>query len=438
MSRGITGMFACTVFALMLGGSGPGWAGPQIQQWTAPSGARVLFVQSRELPIVDVRIAFDAGSARDGDQPGIATFANHMLLQGAGEWDAGEIAARFEEVGANVNQGVERDMATLGFRSLSESEALAQSRDTLIKVLHAPAFSDADVKRERERMLVALRQQEQSPGDVAKRAFYEAVFGDHPYAGDPLGNLESVAAMEAHDLRKFHRRYYTAANAVVALVGDLDRAQAERLAERLTAQLPAGRRADPLPEVDDLSEAKTLRIDHPSSQSHILIGAPGMYRGHPDYFALYLGNHALGGGGLVSRLSDEVREKRGLSYSVYSYFSPMARKGPFVMGMQTRNDQVDQGVQVLREQLETFVSDGPTAEELEASVKNLTGGFPLRIDSNQKILEYLTVIGFYGLPLDYLDRFVGRIEAVERAQITRAFDDRLDPDAMVTVIVGGD
>ncbi len=145
----------------------------------------------------------------------------------------------------------------------------------------------------------------------------------------------------------------------------------------------------------------------------------------------------LGGSGLVSRISEEVREKRGLSYSAYSYFLPMARRGPFQLGLQTRNEQVEEALQVLRDTLVKFREEGPTQAELIAAKRNITGGFPLRIDSNRKVVEFIAMIGFYGLPLDYLDRFNERVEAVTVEQVREAFQRRVDPERMVTVVVGG-
>ena len=167
------------------------------------------------------------------------------------------------------------------------------------------------------------------------------------------------------------------------------------------------------------------------------MAAPGVYRGDPDYFPLYVGNHVLGGSGLVSRLSEEVREQRGLSYSVSSYLSPMEQKGPYLFSLQTRNDQVDEALDVMRDTLEAFVEKGPTKDELVASKKNITGGYALRIDSNSKILSHLVMIGFYDMPLDYMDTFTGKVEAVTREQIMDAFKRRVFPDRMQTVIVGG-
>jgi zinc protease len=225
---------------------------------------------------------------------------------------------------------------------------------------------------------------------------------------------------------------------VIAIVGDADRKAAERLAERIAGALDDGKAAPAVPVVAALEGPFEERNFHPSTQTHVRMGAPGMRRGDPDYFPLYVGNHILGGGGLVSRLNEEIREKRGLSYSVYSYFSPMAQDGPYVFGLQTRNDQLDEALEVMRDTLKTFHEEGPTQEELVAARKNITGGFALRVDSNSKIVEYLAMIGFYGLPLDYLETFNTRVEAVTREQIRAAFRRRVPVDNMTTVIVGGE
>jgi zinc protease len=273
---------------------------------------------------------------------------------------------------------------------------------------------------------------------VAQKALFRQVFGSHPYASDPTGTAESVSTLTQADLQAFHDRYYVAENAVVAIVGALDRQAAQALAERAVGGLPRGERPTALPAVADLAGAAQERISFPSSQTTVLAGQPGMKRGDPDYFALYLGNHILGGSGLVSLLMEEVREKRGLSYSTYSYFLPLAQPGPFMMGLQTKNDQAEQAQKVMLDTLARFVSEGPTEAELTAAKKNLTGGFPLRIAENSDIVQYLAVIGFYGLPLDYLDSFVGRIESVTAEQIRDAFARRVHPGRLAIVTVGGE
>jgi zinc protease len=185
-----------------------------------------------------------------------------------------------------------------------------------------------------------------------------------------------------------------------------------------------------------LAPGQEKRIAHPASQSHILIGLPALARRDPDYFALTVGNYVLGGGGFVSRLTREVREKRGLAYSAHSYFLPTAQKGPFQLGLQTQKEQTDEALKVVRETLAAYLRDGPTAEELKAAKDNLIGGFPLRIDNNRKILDNVAAIGSYGLPLDYLDSWTANVARVSVEDIKAAFTRKILLDKLITVVVG--
>ncbi|MES9945796.1 MAG: pitrilysin family protein [Candidatus Thiodiazotropha sp.] len=419
---------------LLLGG----WvsAAPQIQTWQTANGVKVLFVAAPEIEMVDVRIVFDAGSARDGDKQGVTSFTSNLLSEGAGGWSAYQIAERMEGVGAQLETGSLRDMAWVSVRSLTESKALALALETMSKVVAEPSFAEEDIERLRQSILAGLVQDEQSPGSLGKKRLYQLVFGDHPYASDPDGTIESVKAITRADIVATHKRLYVAKNALVAIVGAVNRSQAESIAEQVTHGLEPGEQVAKLPQVAPLQGAIDEQIPFPSTQSHLYIGQPGMRRGDPDYFTLYVGNHILGGSGLVSLLSNEVREKRGLSYSVYSYFLPMRQTGLFQLGLQTKNEQAGEALQVVRETLKRFIREGPSEKELEAAKQNITGGFPLRIASNGKIVEYLAVIGFYDLPLDYLDRFTDKVAAVTREQIQDAFQRRIDPDRLVRVQVG--
>lgn len=411
-------------------------AAPVIQHWQTANGARVYFVPAPELPMVDVSVIFDAGGARDEGKGGISQLTGGLLEDGAGNLNADQIAEHFEGLGAQFAAHADGEMATVSLRSLSKPEILKPALDVMALILRQPTFPQDSFERERKRMLISLRQQKESPEQIAALAFDKAVYGDHPYGAPPLGTEETVNALARDDAVKYHSRYYVANNAIIAIVGALDRAQAHALAETLVGGLPQGDVPPPLPRVRDLEAANTISIEHPSAQTHILVGQPGINRADPDYFALYVGNHTLGGSGLVSRLSEEIREKRGLSYSVYSYFAPMRDRGPFTLGLQTRNEKAAEATQVVRDVLADFVAKGPTAKELRASKQNITGGFPLRIDTNKKIIGYIGMIGFYNMPLNYLDTFIGRIEAVTLPQIQDAFKRRIQPDKMVTIMVG--
>ena len=423
---------------LLLLAASPLQAMAPIQHWVTASGARVYFVPAPELPMVDVNVTFAAGSARDAGHAGLAHLTSTLLDMGAAGLSAGELASRLESLGAELSTGSARDMAWVTLRSLSDAAHLEPALALFSDVLTRPDFNKVDFERERKRTVVALRVSDQSPATVAEHKFFLTTYGEHPYAPRPSGTEESLAAITLEQVRDFYRQYYVARNAVVGIVGDLDRKAAERLAEQLVGKLPKGSRAAPLPPSTRLEQPIEEQVFHPSTQTHVRMGMPGMRRGDPDYFPLYVGNHVLGGGGLVSRLHDEVREKRGLSYSVNSHFSPMEQDGPYLLSLQTRNDQVEEALAVMRETLQQFVEKGPTEAELEASKKNITGGFPLRIDSNAKILDYLVMIGFYGLPLDYLETFNASVMAVTREQVIDAFQRRVTPEKMVTIIVGGE
>jgi zinc protease len=410
----------------------------KIEHWTLANGAHVHLVEAHDLPMVQLRVVFDAGAARDPrGRSGVALLTSGMLEEGTGALSADDIARRFEDLGAEFGAAAERDMATVDLRSLSDPKLLEPALDLFAQILASPSFPHDALERERARLLVALARDAQSPGTIATRAFYRELYGEHPYAADPQGEDTSIKAITRDDLVGHHKRYYVGKNAHLVIVGDVTKRDARKIAEHILGKLPAGEPAPALPAVPALDKARERRIDFPATQSHVFLGQPGMTRDDPDYFPLYVGNYILGGGGLVSRLSDEVREKRGLSYSVYSYFLPMRVSGPFVMGLQTKNTQRAEAITLIRKVLEDFVKNGPTDKELEAAKKHITGGFPLRIDSNRKIADNLAVIAFYDLPLTWLDDYIKRVEAVTSEQIRDAFRRRVHPDKLVDVVVGG-
>lgn len=408
-----------------------------IQHWQTPEGARVYFVESRQLPILDVAVDFPAGSARDpAPKSGLAQLTHGLLDLGAGGLSESDIAYGLADVGAVLSGRFDRDRAGITLRTLSSAAEQSAALDILVRVLQRPDFPGAVVQREKQRLIAAIREAEADPGNVAEKAFYRALYGDHPYARPGPGEVATVSGLTRADLQTFYRTHYSAPNAVISLMGDITRAEAEAIAARLVAGLS---RSPALPALPKPAPAVPVerRVAHPSSQSHVLAGVVGMARDEPDYFPLFVGNYVLGGGGFDSRLLHEVRDKRGYAYSAYSYFLPMAVAGPFQMGLQTQLAQTDDALAVARETLRRFIADGPTEAELTQAKSNLAGGFPLRIDSNRKILDYLAVIGFYRLPLDYLDTWVDAVNAVDVAAVKAAFARVVDPAGLVTVVVGG-
>jgi zinc protease len=409
---------------------------PDIQHWLTDNGARVYFVEAPELAMVDIEVSFDAGSARDGDKSGIAKLTNDLLSEGADGYSADKIAEHFENLGAELGHSVDRDMATMSLRSLTEDQLLQPALKMLAQVIAKPDFEATSLERIRQQQLTYLKYQQQSPDSIAEKAFYQAIYGEHPYANLPSGTSENVAALTRDEIIAFHNRYYVAKNAQVAIVGALNRKAAEKLANTVVSQLATGEVAPALPVVSLLNEAKSQHIEHPSTQTHILIGQPGIKRGDPDHFTLYVGNYILGGSGLVSRLGKEVRGKHGMAYSIYSYFFPQKVAGPFILSLETRNVQAEQALQVVQTLLRDFVEKGPSEKELKAAKQGITGKFPLRIKSNSSVIGYLSMLGFYRLPLDYLHTFNHNVEAVTLEMIRDAFKRRLNLDKLVTITVG--
>ncbi len=413
-------------------------AGLPIQHWQSASGAKVYFVENHDLPILDVSVNFAAGSSHDiADKAGVAALTQGLLALGAGGLSDDQISGRLADLGAVLGGDFDPDRAGLKLRTLSSERERSGATELFATLLQKPDFPATVLEREKARTVANLREAATQPESISDKAFSKALFGSHPYGLSEMVEPETVERITRDDLAVFYRRHYTRNGSVVAIIGDISRPQAELLAERLTASLPDGPAPDAVPPVAALSVGTEQRIAHHAAQSHILLGQPGIKRGDPDYFPLYVGNYILGGGGFVSRLTEEVREKRGLAYSVYSYFMPLREAGPFQIGLQTRRDQTDQALALVRDTLKKFVKDGPTAKELKAAKDNLTGGFALRLDSNGKVLDYLGVIGFYGLPLNWLDDYVGQINKVTLAQVKEAFVRRIRPDNMVTVVVGG-
>jgi zinc protease len=407
-----------------------------IENWQTTQGSQVYFIQAVGLPMVDVQVVFDAGSARDGQQFGIAAFTAALLDTGAGSWDADAIAQRLESVGAQLSSGVSQDMATISLRSLTEPKLLNSALETLQTVIAKPRFAATDFKRDLARTLAGLKQREESPAAQAEIAFNQALYGDHPYAHDSDGEIKTVSAFTTQKVRDFYKRYYVASNALVVIVGNLDKPQATQMAENLMASLPVGQKPEPIPDVVMPKQKQAKHIEFPSTQTHVLVGLPGSYRQDPDYFALYVGNHILGGGGLVSKLFDEIREKRGLAYSASSHFVALLKPGPFEISLQTRNEKTTEALQVLNQTLSDYIDKGPTETELKAAKQNIIGGFPLRVDTNKELAGYAAMLGFYHLPLDYLDTFTQKIGQVTIADIKSAFKRHVPVDLLQIITVG--
>ena len=410
-------------------------AAVKIQQWQTSSGSEVYFVENHDLPIIDLSVNFPAGSSRDTKATsGVAGVTKYLMTLGADGLNEEEITNQFADIGAILGGELDVDRAAFKLRTLTSEQTKALA--IFNKILHKPDFPQAILEREKTRIIAGLQEAATMPESISNKAFMQALYGAHPYSLDESGEVSTITSMKRDDLVAFYKQYYTAKSAVIALMGDMTQAQAKVIAEAVTVNLPQGAAIPKIAEVTLPKASNTQAIAHPASQAHILLGYPGIKRGDVDYFPLYVGNYILGGGGFVSRLTEEVREKRGLVYSVYSYFMPMGELGPFQIGLQTKKDQADDAMKVVNETLAKFMKNGVSDKELKAAKSNIIGGFPMRIDSNSKILDYLSIIGFYKLPANYLDDFNKQVAKVTTAQIKEAFNRRVKPDNFVSITVG--
>ncbi|MDD5324725.1 MAG: pitrilysin family protein [Polaromonas sp.] len=418
-----------------------------VQYWTQPGGAQVYLVESPAIAMVDVQIDFDAGDRRDPPgQAGLASVMAGMLTKGVrasgsdeAALDENALGEAWADLGAEFDAGADSDRLTFSLRSLTDPELLGKAVALAAREIAEPAFPEAVWQRERERMNAAIRESNTRPATIAARAYVQAVYGTHPYGYEMTE--ASLARIGVADMRTAHAADVVACRARISMVGAVTRAQADAMATQLLARLPRVPcdSLPPLPvvpEVQPLAGAKEIRIPFDSAQAHVLIGQPGFKRADPDYFALTVGNYILGAGGFVSRLTNEVREKRGLTYGVSSHFSPGLNAGSFTVALQTRPDQALQAVEIVRQVVQNFVANGPTEAELQAARENLIGGFALRIDSNRKLLGNIAGIAWNNLPLDYLDTWTQQVGKVTVADIKAAFARKLQPEKMVTVILG--
>jgi zinc protease len=419
------------------------WAGIPIVQWVQPSGVQVFLVTSPAIPMVDVLVDFDAGARRDpATQVGLANLmagstANGVRATAAeSALDENGLSEAWADLGASFGGSASADRMGFSLRSLTYPDLLAKAGALAARQLGQPAFPEVNWLRDRPKLLASLKEADTRAATIAGKAFTKAVYGDHPY-----GNEVSPATLQAigvADMQALHAKMVRPCYARVSIVGALDRAQADALVTQLFSRIPVGAcpLLPPVAEVQALASAVEQRIAFASAQAHVLIGQPGFKRNDADFFALTVGNHILGGGGFTARLTEEVREKRGLTYSVSSYFGPGLHAGAFAVGLQTRPDQAQEALQLVREVVTKFVADGPTQTELQAAKDNLIGGFPLLIDSNRKLVSNIANIAWNGLPLDYLDTWTSQVQKLTIADIRAAFARKLQPQNMVTVVLG--
>lgn len=415
-----------------------------IEQLESFNGARAYLVQTKSLPMVDIEVSIDAGDRYDpAGKSGLADLVAGLMTYGArgdkGLLSEAQIADEIADLGANIGFSVSGERATLRIRSLSRKDLRDRAVQLVAAMLSAPSYDANIVAREKQRTITSLLEAETKPEYVLERRFKSMVYGNYPLAQSP--SVKSVSAITPADLAQFHKRFYRSDRMIVSIVGDVDQAQAKEIVQNLLKKIPqTGPNIPTLTQlqrspVEPLSEREVF-IPFDSQQAHIAMGMTAVTRNNPDYFPLLVGNYILGGGGFVSRLMSEVREKRGLAYSVFSYFSPGKDAGIFQAGLQTKSDQGALALEVMSQTIANFIANGPTVSELLAAKANLVNGYPLRIDNNRKLLDNVSSIVWNDLPLNTMEIWTQQVEAVTLDQVTAAFQKYLAMDRMKIVVLG--
>ena len=420
-------------------------ANAQIQHWTHSSGALIYLVEAKTIPMIDLQIDWAAGSVNDpAEKLGLASMTAGMIdkgakLNGNRILSEAQIADRLADLGANLSFSASAERSSMRLRSLSDAQKMNGAIELASTILKAPIFDTKIFKREQERTIAAIKESDIKPEVILSKEFDRQIYGRHPFANYIKAN--TILAITPNDLKNFFQSRYAARGSKVTIVGDISRAEVDLVIGRLMTALPQNQQSPQIvPVVSRFDSSKAsnqiIKIPHEAQQAHISMGMPAIARKDPDYFPMLVGNYILGGGGFVSRLVKEVREKRGLAYSVYSYVSPGRQIGPFVAGMQTQKSQADMAVDVMKKTIGDFIEHGPSDEELQAAKNNLINGFPLRIDSNRKILDNVASIAWNDLPLDTLDQWTAQLKTVTKEQVIAAFKKNLDVNQIVTVVVG--
>jgi zinc protease len=407
-------------------------------------GAKGYLVQTKALPMVDIEVSIDAGDRYDPiGKSGLADMVAALMQYGVrgdnGPLTEAQIADEIADLGANIGLSVSGERAILRIRSLSRKDLRDRAVKLAAAMLSAPTYEVKIVEREKQRAITNLLEAETKPEFVLERRFSKLVYGNYPLGSAPT--VKSVSTVSASDLTQFHKQFYRGDRMIVSIVGDVDRSQANEIMQVLLQKTSqSGAPIAKLPElqrspVEPLAQ-REIQIPFDSQQAHIVMGMTAVTRSNPDYFPLLVGNYILGGGGFVSRLMAEVREKRGLAYSVFSYFAPGKDTGIFQAGLQTKNDQAAMALEVMSSTIAKFIADGPTPSELIAAKSNLVNGYPLRIDNNRKLLDNVSSIAWNDLPLDTMEIWTKQVEAVTLEQVSAAFQKYLAMDRMKIVVLG--
>ena len=406
-----------------------------IQEVTSPGGIKAWLVESRQVPLIAMRFAFSGGAVHDADgKEGIANFVSGMLDEGAGDLKSVDFQERQEELAVRMSFEAGRDMFTGNFQTLTRNSN--EASELLRLALTKPRFDPDAVDRIQKQILTGLKFDQNDPRRVASKEWFKLAFKGHPYARPVKGSMASVANIGRDDLSDFVRKVFTRDTLKVAVVGDIDAKTLGPMLDKVFGDLPASSDLKPIAEAKPPAGPQRKVIEMNVPQSVAVFGHGGFKRKDKDFVSSYVLNYILGGGGFNSRLTEEVREKRGLAYSVYSYLSPYRHAAIYAGNVATENKSMTRSLEVIEDELKRMAEKGPTAEELKNAKQFLTGSYPLRFDTSSKIASQLMWIQIEDLGIDYINTRNSKIEAVTLQDIRRVAKRLLKADGLIVTIVG--
>jgi zinc protease len=433
MARGVASI-AIVCVALVLLASTPSHAAAKIQRVVSPGGIEAWFVQDATVPLIAMEYAFGGGATQDpADKPGVGNMVADLLDEGSGDLDSKTFHERLDRRAIELSFSSTRDYFRGSLRMLKDNED--EAFDLLRMSLTSPHFDPTDVERIRAQITSGLRRDSTNPSALASRKFLAVAFGDHPYGRQASGTLDSVTKIDVGDMKDYVRRVLARDTLRVAVVGDVDAHTLGKLLDKTFGGLPAKASLTPVADVEAAKPPQRAFISLDVPQTVVMFGGPGIRRNEPDFMAGYVVNHILGGGGLSSRLYREVREKRGLAYSVYDSLLWMDHSAVFIGNTGTRADRAGDTVDAIEKEIRHMAEQGPTQKELDEAKSYLKGSQMLALDTSSKLAQALLQYQLDKLPIDYIEKRNAIVDAVTLDDVRKAAK-RLWGQGLLTVIVG--
>jgi len=431
--------FKLIIFLIIMTLSNLSTANVEVLSYKTKNGINVLYSKSENIPMIDIKITFNAGSNKDGDLKGLSLLTHNLLDEGTSKMNSEEIASVFESTGAIFNTSVSKDKSSISLRSLSDKKYLDPSIKMFLKILSDSIFPKDEINLQKDRTISSIIEDDADPGEISINLFFKEMYGDHPYAFPTIGTRNTVKKIKRKDVLAFYKNNINIKNATIVIVSSLPKKEVIYLSEKISKSLNTSTVKDSY-NLDLIKNSKEKNVykNFRSKQAHIYIGGLSIKRGSENHLPLYVGNYIFGGSGFSARLMQELRVKRGLTYGVYSYIYPMKDIGPFVIGIETKAEQAQKSVKLINNMLKDFYKNGPTDIELKHAKEAIINGFPLRVDSNRDILNYLSMINYYNLPIDYLNTFTSKISKITKKDIIKSFNEDIDVNKLITLIVGNE